>query len=46
MARGARRRRAEALELVVSNDMIVLGVRSPDLREVGGVAIPGQLFNV
>ena len=38
--------RAEALELVGSEDVVVLGVRSPDLREIGGVALPGQLFNV
>src|SRR5215213_5111256 len=38
--------RAEALELIAGEDAIVLGVRSPDLREIGDVALPGQLYNV
>ena len=38
--------RAQALELVAGPDTVVLGVRSPQLREIGEVALPGQLFSV
>jgi ketosteroid isomerase-like protein len=35
-----------ALEMIAGDDAIVLGVRSPDLTEVAGVPLPGQIFNV
>jgi limonene-1,2-epoxide hydrolase len=35
-----------ALELVAGRDAVVLGVRSAQLREIGDVALSGQLFNV
>jgi limonene-1,2-epoxide hydrolase len=37
---------AHALELVATEDTVVLGVRAPDLREIGDERLPGQLFNV
>jgi hypothetical protein len=36
----------EALELVASEEKVVLGVRSTQLREVGGVPLEGQIFQV
>ena len=38
--------RVEALELVATDNAVVLGVRSPDLTEVAGVPLAGQIFNV
>jgi ketosteroid isomerase-like protein len=39
-------RSTHALELVAGDDAVVLGVRSPELTEIGGVPLHGQLFNV
>lgn len=36
----------EALELIVGDSAVVLGVRSPELREIGDVPLAGQLYNV
>jgi hypothetical protein len=36
----------EALELVGTEEKVVLGVRSTQLREVGGVPLGGQIFQV
>jgi hypothetical protein len=36
----------QALELVAGPDTVMLGVRSPQLREIGDVPLAGQLFNV
>ncbi|MDQ3863747.1 MAG: nuclear transport factor 2 family protein [Actinomycetota bacterium] len=36
----------EALELVATEEKVVLGVRSAQLREVGGVPLGGQIFQV
>ena len=36
----------EALELVATEEKAVLGVRSTQLREVGGVPLEGQIFQV
>ena len=36
----------EALELVGTEEKVVLGVRSNQLREVGGVPLKGQIFRV
>jgi ketosteroid isomerase-like protein len=36
----------EALELVATEEKVVLGVRSDQLREVGGVPLEGQIFQV
>ena len=36
----------EALELVATEEKVVLGVRSTQLREVGGVTLGGQIFQV
>jgi ketosteroid isomerase-like protein len=36
----------DALELVAGEDAVVLGIRSPDLNEIGEQPLPGQLFNV
>jgi ketosteroid isomerase-like protein len=35
-----------ALELVAGDGTVVLGVRSPELNEIGEVPLEGQLFNV
>ena len=35
----------EALELVATEDRVVLGVRSTQLQEIGGVPLGGQIFN-
>lgn len=35
-----------ALEILATGDCAVLGVRSPQLQELAGVALGGQLFNV
>jgi ketosteroid isomerase-like protein len=39
-------RSTDALELVAGDGTVVLGVRSPELTEIGGVPLHGQLFNV
>jgi ketosteroid isomerase-like protein len=36
----------QALEIIAGEHAVVLGVRSPDLTEVAGVPLPGQIFNV
>jgi hypothetical protein len=36
----------EALELVATEETVVLGVRSTQLQEVGGVQLGGQIFQV
>ncbi len=36
----------EALELVATEEKVVLGVRSSQLQEIGGVPIGGQIFQV
>jgi hypothetical protein len=36
----------EALELVATEEKVVLGVRSNQLQEVGGVPLGGQIFQV
>ncbi len=36
----------EALELVAAEEKVVLGVRSTQLQEVGGVPLGGQIFQV
>ena len=36
----------EALELVATEEKVVLGVRSTQLQEVGGVPLGGQIFQV
>ena len=36
----------EALELVATEGKVVLGVRSTQLQEVGGVPLGGQIFQV
>jgi hypothetical protein len=36
----------EALELVATEEKVVLGVRSSQLQEVGGVPLGGQIFQV
>jgi SnoaL-like domain len=36
----------EALELVATEEKVMLGVRSTQLREVGGVSLGGQIFQV
>jgi ketosteroid isomerase-like protein len=35
-----------ALELIPGDDSVVLGVRSPELQEIGDQPLPGQLLNV
>jgi hypothetical protein len=35
----------EALELVATEDRVVLGVRSTQLQEIGGVPLGGQILN-
>ncbi|HMC07639.1 MAG TPA: nuclear transport factor 2 family protein [Solirubrobacterales bacterium] len=37
---------AHALELIARGDRVVLGVRSPDIEEIGGVSLEGQLYTV
>jgi limonene-1,2-epoxide hydrolase len=37
---------ASALELVVGDGAVVLGVRSEELDQIGDEPLPGQLFNV
>jgi hypothetical protein len=39
-------RSIDALEVVAGNDTVVLGVRSPELDEIGDVPLEGQLFNM
>lgn len=39
-------RSIDALELVAGDGAVVLGVRSPELTEIGDVPLDGQLFNV
>jgi uncharacterized protein len=41
-----RHRRVEALEIVSSQNGVVLGLRDASLIEIGDVALDGQLFNV
>jgi ketosteroid isomerase-like protein len=36
----------DALELIPGPDHVVLGVRRPALREVAGIALDGQIYNV
>lgn len=36
----------EALELLATKEKVMLGVRSTQLREVGGVPLGGQIFQV
>ena len=36
----------EALELILGEDTVVLGVRSGELQEIGDEPLPAQLFNV
>ena len=36
----------EALELVATEEKVMLGVRSTQLREVGGVPLEGQIFQI
>jgi hypothetical protein len=36
----------EALELVATEEKVVLGVRSTQLQEIGGVPLGGQIFQV
>ena len=48
MLRGQRREKhgVEALELVATEEKVVLGVRSSQLREIGDVPLGGQIFQV
>jgi hypothetical protein len=36
----------EALELIATEEKVVLGVRSTQLQEIGGVPLGGQIFQV
>src|SRR4051794_17445320 len=36
----------QALEMIAGDHAVVLGFRSPDLTEVAGIALRGQIFNV
>jgi hypothetical protein len=36
----------EGLELIATEEKVVLGVRSPQLQEIGGVPLGGQIFQV
>ncbi len=36
----------EALELIATEERVVLGVRSTQLQEIGGVPLGGQIFQV
>lgn len=36
----------EALELVATEEKVVMGVRSAQLQEIGGVPLGGQIFHV
>src|SRR5882724_201950 len=36
----------EALELVAEGEQVMLGVRSPDLTEIAGEILDGQIYNV
>ena len=38
--------RDEALELIATEEKVVLGVRSTQLQEIGGVPLGGQIFQV
>jgi SnoaL-like domain len=38
--------RPEALELIATEDRVVLGIRSTQLQEIGGVPLGGQIFQV
>jgi hypothetical protein len=38
--------RSEAMEVIATEEQVVLGVRSSQLREVGGVPLRGQIFQV
>jgi limonene-1,2-epoxide hydrolase len=37
---------ADAVELIAGDGAAVLGVKVPDLAEIGGIDVRGQLFNV
>ena len=39
-------RSTDAMELVAGDGTVVLGVRSPELTDIGDVPLEGQLFNV
>jgi hypothetical protein len=43
---GAWKPDVEALELVAEGDQVMLGVRSPDLTEIAGEILDGQIYNV
>jgi SnoaL-like domain len=36
----------EALELIATEDRVILGIRSTHLQEIGGVSLGGQIFQV
>jgi len=36
----------EALELIATEDRVILGIRSTQLQEIGGVPLGGQIFQV
>src|SRR5688500_402981 len=36
----------ESLELIATEDRVILGVRSTQLQEIGGVPLGGQIFQV
>jgi hypothetical protein len=36
----------EALELIATEDRVMLGIRSTQLQEIGGVPLGGQIFQV
>jgi hypothetical protein len=38
--------RVEALELIATEDRVILGIRSTQLQEIGGVPLGGQIFQV
>ena len=48
MLRGQQREEhgVEALELIATEQKVVLGVRSTQLQEIGGVPLGGQIFQV
>jgi hypothetical protein len=43
---GAWKPDVEALELVAQGDQVMFGVRSPDLTEIAGEILDGQIYNV
>jgi SnoaL-like domain len=38
--------RVEALELIATEDRVMMGIRSTQLQEIGGVPLGGQIFQV